>query len=128
MHLVDIAYGLAGLIGVGIIFIGARFLLAPEVAAMGFGVAIGTESRGAGAYLTAKGVRDIASGFFVFILIANGAPHVLGWMIVAATLIPLGDALTVLGHDGPKPTAYGAHGGTAALMLATAGLLFVVPG
>ena len=33
-----IAYTLAGLIAVGIIFIGARFIVAPRVAAAGYGV------------------------------------------------------------------------------------------
>jgi hypothetical protein len=35
----DIGYALAGLTEVGIIFIGARFLLAPSTAAAGFGIA-----------------------------------------------------------------------------------------
>ena len=81
----------------------------------------------AGAYLAAKGVRDIASGFFVFILIAFQAPHILGWIIVAATIIPIVDAVIVLTHKGSKATAYGVHGATAAVMLVTAGLLLTSP-
>ena len=122
-----IAYALSGLIGLGIIFVGTRFLLAPSTAAAGYGVPVEQETAWAGAYLAAKGVRDIASGFFIFILIAFQAPHVLGWIIVAATIIPIVDAVIVLTHNGSKATAYGVHGATAAVMLVTAGLLLTSP-
>ena len=122
-----IAYALSGLIGLGIIFIGIRFLLTPCIAAAGYGVPVEQETARAGAYLAAKGVRDIASGFFVFILIAFQAPHILGWIIVAATIIPIVDAVIVLTHNGSKATAYGVHGATAAVMLVTAGLLLTSP-
>jgi len=59
--------GLSGLLGLGIIAIGVRFLLAPRAAAA-YGVAINED---AGAYLSAKGVRDIVSGLVVFLLIAT---------------------------------------------------------
>ena len=118
-----ITYALSGLIGLGIIFVGTRFLLAPNTAAAGYGVPVEQETARAGAYLAAKGVRDIASGFFIFILIAFQAPHILGWIIVAATIIPIVDAVIVRTHNGSKATAYGVHGATAAVMLVTAGLL-----
>ena len=92
MTATTIAYTLAGLIGAGIIFIGARFILAPRVAAAGYGVQPDLSQKAAGAYLSVKGVRDIASGLFVFILMAAGATHLLGWVILAATIIPLADA------------------------------------
>ena len=57
-----IGYTLAGLIAAGIVFIGARFLLAPRVAAAGYGVQPDLSQRSTGAYLSVKGVRDIASG------------------------------------------------------------------
>ena len=122
-----IAYALSVLIGLGIIFVGTRFLLAPSTAAAGYGVPVEQETARTGAYLAAKGVRDIASGFFIFILIAFQAPHILGWIIVAATIIPIVDAVIVLTHNGSKATAYGVHGATAAVMLVTAGLLFTSP-
>jgi len=121
------AYALSGLIGFGIIFVGTRFLLAPSTAAAGYGVPVEQETAQAGAYLAAKGVRDIASGFFVLILIAFQAPHILGWIILAATIIPIVDAVIVLTHNGSKATAYGVHGATAAVMLVTAGLLLTSP-
>lgn len=125
MTTTTIGYALAGLIAAGIVFIGARFLLAPGVAAAGYGVQPDLSQQAVRAYLSVKGVRDIASGVFVFVLMAAGATHLLGWIILAATIIPLADAAIVLGHGGPKATAWGVHGLTAVVMLGTAALLLV---
>ena len=51
-------------------------------------------------------------------------PHVLGWFELAASTIPIGDAIIVLRSNGPSSTAYGVHGATAVVLLATAALLF----
>jgi uncharacterized membrane-anchored protein YitT (DUF2179 family) len=114
---------LAALIGAGIIFIGARAFWAPQ-AASDFGIP-GTPvaDRSFQAWLRVKGVRDIASGLFVAILLANGSARLLGWFMLAATLIPVGDALIVLRSKGPKTAGYGIHGATALVMAATTVLL-----
>ena len=125
MTTTTIGYTLAGLIGAGIIFIGARFFVAPRVAAAGYGVQPDLGQRSAGAYLSVKGVRDIASGLIIFSLMAAGATHPLGWMMLAATIIPLGDATIVLANGGPKSVAYGVHGLTAIVMLITSALLLI---
>jgi len=120
-----IGYTLAGLIAAGIIFIGARFLVAPRVAATGYGVVPDLDQPSARGYLSVKGVRDIASGLSVVILIAAGAAHLLGWVILAATIIPLADAAIVLCNGGGKTIAWGVHGVTAAVMLFTSALLLM---
>jgi hypothetical protein len=125
MTTTSIAYTLAGLIGAGIIFIGARFIVAPRVAAAGYGVQPDLAQPSADAYLRVKGVRDIASGLFVFILMAAGATHLVGWVMLAATIIPLADAAIVLGNGGPKSIAFGVHGVTAIVMLITSALLLI---
>ena len=125
MTTMTIGYILAGLIGAGIIFIGARFILAPRVAAAGYGVQPDLGQRSVRAYLSVKGIRDIASGLFLFILMAAGATHLLGWVILAATIIPIADATIVLGHGGPKSIAWGVHGVTAVVMLITSALLLI---
>jgi hypothetical protein len=122
---VTIGYTLAGLLAAAIIFIGARFLLAPRVAAAAFGVLPDLDQPSAGAYLSVKGVRDIATGLFVLILMIAGATHLVGWVMLAATIIPLGDAAIVLHDGGPKSIAWGVHGVTAVVMLITAALLLV---
>ena len=91
MLVTDIGYALAGLTAVGIIFIGARFLLAPSTAAAGFGIAAWHDGGKADPYLSVKGVRDIASGLIAVILLAARMPHVLGWFELAASTIPIGD-------------------------------------
>ncbi|GFG55777.1 hypothetical protein CQY20_07975 [Mycolicibacterium agri] len=125
MTVTYIGYTLAGLIAAAIIFIGARFILAPRVAAAGYGVQTDLRHSGSGAYLSVKGVRDIASGLFVIILMAAGATQLLGWMILAATVIPVADAAIVLRNDGSKAIAWGVHGLTAGVMLVTSTLLLI---
>src|SRR4029079_7606975 len=49
-----IGYVLAGLLAAGIIFIGARFLVAPRVAAAGYGVPADHDQPSADAYLSVK--------------------------------------------------------------------------
>ena len=75
-------------------------------------------------YLSVKGVRDIASGLIAVILLAARMPHVLGWFELAASTIPIGDAIIVLRSNGPKATVYGVQGATAVVLLGTAALLF----
>lgn len=55
MTTIIIGYSLAGLLAAGIIFIGARFLVAPRVAAAGYGVLPDLDQPGANAYLSVKG-------------------------------------------------------------------------
>jgi hypothetical protein len=122
---ITIGYVLAGMLAAAIIFIGARFLVAPRVAAAGYGVLPDVDQRETRAYLSVKGVRDIATGLIVIVLMAAGATHLVGWVMLAATIIPIADAAIVLANGGPKSIAYGVHGGTAAVMLITTALLLV---
>ena len=118
-----VGYVLAGLLAAAIVFIGARFLAAPRVAAAGYGVLPDVGETAVRAYLSVKGVRDIATGLFVVILMAAGATHLVGWVMLAATIIPLADATIVLRSGGSKAIAWGVHGVTAAVMLVTTALL-----
>lgn len=123
--LTTVATVLAGLIGAGIIFVGVLAFWAPQ-AAVGFGIPdTPAEDRTFRAWLSVKAVRDIASGLFVFVLLVGGTPHLLGWFMLAATGIPVGDALIVLRNNGPKAAAYGVHGATAVVMLAISVVLLV---
>ena len=128
--LTTIASITSGAIGVGIIFIGARFLVVPQAAATGYGVLaapVGAQNHAASHYpwLYVKGMRDIASGIFIFILLANRAPHLLGAFMAAASLIPVGDSVIVLRSGGTRAAAFGIHGATAAVMLAASAALLL---
>ena len=118
----SIGFYLSALIAAGIIFIGGRFLVAPSLAAAAYGVPAPTEPRSR-AYLSVKGIRDIASGLFIAIFIAYRAAHPLGWFMLVAAIIPIGDAAIVLRHGGSRAIAFGVHGVTAAVMLIISGLL-----
>jgi hypothetical protein len=120
-----VGYLLGALLAAAIVFIGARFLIAPGIAAVGYGVPTDPGQSEVRAYLSVKGVRDITTGLLVAVLLLAHATHLAGWVMLAATLIPIGDATIVLRHGGAKPIAYGVHGGTAAVMLVTAALLLI---
>jgi hypothetical protein len=122
---ITVATVLAGLLGAGIIFIGVNAIRAPRVVA-GFGIPhTPTEDPTFRSWLYVKAVRDIATGLFVFLLMAASTPPLLGGYLLVAALIPVGDALIVLHSKGPKATAYGVHGATAAVMV-VAGVLLLV--
>jgi hypothetical protein len=119
-----IGYSLSGLIAVAIIFIGARFLWNPAAAAGGFGIANSPPpSTGFTAWLAVKGGRDIASGLFVVLLMANGSPRLLGEFLLVASLIAFGDAAIVLRSGGSRAAAFGIHALTALIIIVASACL-----
>lgn len=112
------------LTGLGIIFVGARYLLAPEASAKTFGLPTWPSGQSLG-WLNLKGVRDIVSGLVLLVPLALGELHLTGLLMFVAALTPLGDALTILRHKGNKTLAYAMHGGTA-LLVVIAGVLLLV--
>lgn len=114
----------AGVIGVGIILIGARFLLDPAASAAGFGVPAPAADD---PFLAVKGVRDIGSGLILLTVLALRRPRVVGWVTLAASFMPIGDALIVLAYGGPAYAAYGIHGATAVVAIAAAIVLISAP-
>ena len=119
MHLAALAMAL--LACAGIIAIGTRFLLAPRVAMLGYGVAPDNLR----ALTGIKGVRDLTSGIVPLVVWAATGPAALGWALVAAALTPAADAVIVLANGGKPTAALGIHGVTAALLLA-AGLVLAL--
>jgi hypothetical protein len=115
------AYGLAIVLDLFVLFIGARFLLQPAPAAAGYGVPAEP-----GAYLTVKGLRDLSYGLLGLALIAFVGAHAAAWFMLVVALIPLGDTLIVLRNGGTKATAFGIHFATAVVVLISATLLFAV--
>jgi Domain of unknown function (DUF4267) len=117
-------YLLSSLIAVAIVFLGARFLWAPAAASGAFGIPNSpSPSTGFTAWLAVKGTRDIVSGLFIFLLMANGSPRLLGEFLLVASLIPFGDAATVLRSGGSRTVAFGIHGLTALVIIAAGACL-----
>ena len=98
---VTVGYYWSGAIAIGIPFIGTRFLVVPHATAAGLGVAAKPDTA-LGRLPFREESHDIASGLFTAILILNRSPHLLGWFMLAATTIPLGDVIVVLGHGGRR--------------------------
>lgn len=122
--LTPLAYGLAILLNLMILFIGFRFLLAPRVAAAGYGVP--AKDDGDPAYLSIKGVRDGSYGLVGLALLAFAGPHAEALFMLVVALVPLGDTVVVLRNGGRRAVAFGVHFATAVVVLVSAALLFAL--
>jgi len=92
-----IAYVLAGLLGLGMIFIGGRFILAPHTAVLGFGVNFDPQSDYSFYYT--KGVRDIFSGLLICAFSLRRDRISLSLVLLLGTIIPTIDLTIVLSKD-----------------------------
>lgn len=122
--LAPIAYGLAVLLDLLILFIGGRFLLVPRAAAAGYGVP--AKADGDPAYLTIKGLRDGSYGLVGLAVLAFGGAHAAAWFMLVVAIVPLGDTIIVLRNGGAKAVAFGIHFATAVAVLLSAALLFAI--
>lgn len=120
--LTAIAYGLAIVLNLLILFIGLRFLFVPWAAATGYGVPAERDR----AYLTIKGVRDSGYGLVGLALLAFAGPPAEAWFMLVVALVPLGDTVVVLRNGGTKAVAFGVHFATAVTVLVSAALLFAL--
>ncbi|MEU8590202.1 DUF4267 domain-containing protein [Streptomyces sp. NPDC048664] len=118
------AYGLAVLLDLFVLLIGARFLFQPQAAATGYGVPV--KADGDPAYLEIKGLRDAVSGILGLALLAFAGASAEAWFMLVIALVPLGDTVIVLRNGGTRATAFGIHFATAVVVLASAALLFAL--
>ncbi|MDR8407566.1 DUF4267 domain-containing protein [Nonomuraea sp. 3-1Str] len=121
--LTPIAYGLAVVLDLLILFIGIRFLTQPQAAAAGYGV---PAKDGDSAYLTIKGMRDATYGLVGLALLFFVGVRAEAWFMLVVALLPLVDTVIVLRHGGTKAVAFGIHFATAVAVLVSAVLLFLV--
>ncbi len=113
---------ITALAGAAIAAIGVLYLVRPRSIAAAFGLpALPHEE--ATPWLRLKGIRDLTSGVVAGILLLTAPPSVVGWVLLAFALIPIGDAWTVLAARGNAKAAWGIHGATAAVMIVGAALL-----
>lgn len=92
-----ISIAIAFLTGLGMIFIGARFLLAPETAEAGYGIHF--LEHGDYSFHYIKGIRDVFSGLVICLLILTKQTKALGIVLAAGTIIPTVDMLIVLSKN-----------------------------
>jgi hypothetical protein len=126
LMLTPLAYGLAIVLNLLFVYIGAQFLRVPQAAAAGYGVPAKPDGAGDPAYLTIKGVRDGTYGLVGLALLTFAGAHAEAWFMLVAVIAPLGDMLIVLRNGGTKAVAFGIHFATAVVMLICAALLFAL--
>jgi hypothetical protein len=97
------------LIGFGLLFIGGRFLLAPEIAEAGFGLNFQQPDF---AFHYIKGIRDIFSGSIIVLFAWSHYRQPLLLTLLAGSVIPLADMFIVWLTPGSNPWAMLIHGGT----------------
>ncbi|MCF3110415.1 DUF4267 domain-containing protein [Niabella sp. CC-SYL272] len=93
-----IAWAICLFTGLGLIFIGTRFLLDPVAALHDYGIRINTG--GDFSFHTIKGIRDLFSGLLILLLLCTGQRRALGISLLAATVVPFGDFLIVWNKSG----------------------------
>jgi hypothetical protein len=89
-----ISYTVAFLLGLGMIFLGARFFLSPEAATAGYGINFNEQGDYSFHYI--KGIRDIFSGLVICAFVLMNERRALGVTLLAGTIIPVTDMLIVL--------------------------------
>jgi hypothetical protein len=118
MH--QLALGLAALVALAIIVIGALYLSRPRAATLSFGLPPPEEGPNIAWWLRLKGVRDIASGLAVLAFMVWGGSHMVGIILLVEAIIPIGDMLVILAAKGSARSGFGIHGLTALLMILAA--------
>ena len=89
-----ISYAIAFITGLGLIFLGTRFLLSPEVAEAGYGIHFNEQGDYSFHYM--KGIRDILSGLLICVFVLMNERRALGVTLLAGTMVPVTDMLIVL--------------------------------
>jgi hypothetical protein len=71
-------------------------------------------------WLRLKGIRDVAAGLLVLVLMVRGEAQLVGIALLVEALIPLGDMSLILAAKGSTRAALSIYGVTALLMIAAA--------
>ncbi|MGI4865137.1 MAG: DUF4267 domain-containing protein [Janthinobacterium lividum] len=114
------------LLGLGMVFIGLRFLLAPRAGAEGFGVFLPpTDTQYAFHY--AKGIRDVFSGLLLALFAGLGYDRALAWVLLLGALIPSVDLTVVRAQPTVTLALQIPHLLAIALLLSLAASFFTMP-
>ncbi|WP_259067067.1 DUF4267 domain-containing protein [Mucilaginibacter sp. X4EP1] len=119
----SVSFWMTLLIALGIIFVGARFIINPNAGASDFGIPFSN------AYDLPfgriKGIRDIFSGIALLPLLLLRMRSATAWVFTSAIIVPATDFLIVLSTNGPADIAHLLiHGLTVVYMAITSFLLF----
>lgn len=117
----SLSYWMTLLIALGILLIGLRFVVAPQLSVEDFG--IGSASHSDLAFGRIKGIRDIFSGLALFALLLARMKKATTYVFTAAIIIPIMDCLQIFLHNGLDLPRMLVHGLTAVYMVITSFLL-----
>ena len=115
---------LAALVALGIMVIGCFYLLSPQRISGSFGLKPPAPDADTRAWLRLKGIRDVAAGLVLLTMMLIADRPLVGMVLLAEAIIPLGDMSIVLGSGGSRSRAFFVHGVTCAVMI-VAGLLLI---
>jgi hypothetical protein len=119
----SISYWITLVLALGIIFIGIRFILQPQVGAAGYGIPFNHEPDAV--YGKIKGIRDIFSGIVLLPLLVMRMQKATAWVFTTTIVVPAFDFLIILYTNGVGDVAHLLiHGITALVMIITSFLLF----
>jgi len=110
------------ILSVALVGIGLAALLAPGFAAAGYGVDVSTLSDHA--YVRGAGVRDIAIGGILLVLLARlSETRTVGIAVLVATLVPIVDTINVFQASGVRPALILHVGSILPMMILAIALL-----
>lgn len=122
----SVSYWITLIIALGIIFVGARFILQPALAATDYGISISDKRDIHFGYI--KGNRDIFSGIVLLPLLIMHMRKAAAWVFTMAIVVPATDFLIVASTNGTGDLAHLLiHGITALVMIFNSFLLFRRP-
>jgi hypothetical protein len=116
----SLSIGFTLLVSVGIIAMGALYILNPRSATQSFGLPLPEAGPNIAWWLRLKGVRDIVAGLVVLAMMGWAEPRILGIALLIESLIAVGDMSVILAARGSIKAAFGMHGLTAGLMILAA--------
>jgi hypothetical protein len=93
-----IAFGFTLMTGLLLVFIGARFFLSPSLAELDFGIQ--TPTAGDFSFHYIKGIRDMAVGLAILVMLITRTQRGLAILLLTASIVPVTDFLIVLGTPG----------------------------
>lgn len=114
------------LLGLGMLFIGLRFLLAPRAGAEGFGVFLPPADVNY-AFHYAKGIRDVFSGLLLVAFAGLGYDRALAWVLLLGALIPSVDLTIVRAQPTASLALELPHLLAIGLLLGLAASFFTTP-
>ncbi|MBP2833744.1 DUF4267 domain-containing protein [Aquimarina sp. U1-2] len=102
-----ISVTIAFLTGLGLIFLGTRFLLTPENAELGYGIRY--NELGDYSFHYIKGIRDLFAGLLFCVFVLTKQTRALAIALLVGTIIPVVDLLIVLNKNYTGIAEYVPH-------------------